>query len=205
MIKLADGFEMPEQEPLFPRNPDRKTEYLHQGREGFGERIERLVPQMAMPTEQEHPDERQPRAPEKENNSALVDAEKMIENIEQMATELLQKNMEHRVGDFRDGIPILANIRSHDLAVREGEVIGNIKREFVDLQAFAARNNLRIDLSLLQDSILPLKQPAGATMWLATLIPGMRMFHRSIVVPQFEKLREVSSNLKRSVQRDLRA
>ncbi len=133
-----------------------------------------------------------------ERNRAEV--EDSLEEIATQALTLSQMNMEHRVDDFRDWIPIWANVRSHTLATKEGQTISTIKAEYEKLQALVSQSAIKLDLNQLSQMVDALKVPFGFTKWVATLA-GTRTLHRAIFAPSAEKLRAEASKLKRQVRR----
>lgn len=142
---------------------------------------------------------------ENPNKDKLQDVERMLQNIEQIVSDLVQKNMEHRVVDLRDRLPIFANIRSHRLAGREGQLIQNLQREAATLQEFVEAQGLQIPLGSLMDKVMTLKIPGGVTKWLATILVTPRTWHRSFMTPRFEAIKAEASDLKRLVQANIRA
>jgi hypothetical protein len=139
-------------------------------------------------------------SPAKEN-SVLQNLEETLEEIERIASELIQKNMEHRLGDFRDMVPIWANVRSHKLATREGVIIDRLKREVAGLQALVDANHIPLDLTDLLHWTDKQSKPGGFGKALATIFL-VRQFHRSLSTPRKEHLKEAASNL-RAIVRDM--
>jgi|CXWL01.1.fsa_nt_gi hypothetical protein len=136
----------------------------------------------------------------REENEAYGDVQQRLDDLEDLASDLVQKSTEHRVEDFRDRLPIFSNIRSHKLATREGEVMQQMKTDLVGLKQSIAASGMQIDITALEKMIDDLSVPGGITKAFATLIPGIRTFHRGVVVTRFEDLKKATGFLKRQVR-----
>jgi hypothetical protein len=135
-----------------------------------------------------------------ELHDVLEEVNQRLANIDTLAGELVQKNLEHRVGDARDIWPIITNIRSHGIASEEGEIVVQLKSEVAALQSLVERYNLELDLSDLVKFSNKIKEPGGATKMIATILPSLRRFHRSMVTPRAEKLKRSASKIRKEIQ-----
>lgn len=121
-------------------------------------------------------------------NPTMVQAKDLLRDIQSVAASLRGKSLEHRVEDFRDRIPIWANIRSHKLAGREGEQIENMHAMVRELRALVVMHNLPINIDRLESLIFDVKKPAGVSKWVATFFTGLRGFHRGWTADTLEEI-----------------
>lgn len=105
-----------------------------------------------------------------------------------IVNDLIRHNMEHRVHDMRDRIPIWASVRSHHLATLEGELIDRLKRSSAGLASDAAGTDLAADATALAASVNALRKPEGFTKWMATIF-GWRALHRMWTAPRYEEIK----------------
>lgn len=141
-------------------------------------------------------------APVPASNESVADLQEfreILSNIGDLSSELVSINMEHRVGDIRDAIPIIGNLRSHSRATREGDVITDLKQELADLQNAARKAGLDIDLSELESSIAPLKVPGGLSKLFGS-VTLLRGAHRSFFAPRAENIRSAVTNVRRAIR-----
>ena len=131
----------------------------------------------------------------KEASVENATAARLLEDIQDLASELASMNMEHRVRDFRDTIPIWANIRSHKLAGREAEVITNIKADYNEVKRLLPN----MDLAELDGLIGSLSAPGGVSKLFGS-VTLLRGAHRSIFAPKAEKVRSAVSRLRRQLR-----
>lgn len=146
----------------------------------------------------------QPSAPVATETPEAVDTQEvqnLLDDIADSAQELTSVNMEHRVGDFRDGIPIWGSIRSHERATREGEVIQNLKDDLVKLQALNGQLGLQLDLKGMQSTINALTVPSGVSKLAASILIFPRALHRSIFTSRAETIRQEATKLRRALRK----
>jgi len=136
----------------------------------------------------------------RERTHAWSELNRLLTDIENDAVELGQKNLEHRVPDLRDKLPIFANIRSHKLATKEGKVVERMQSSMAELASLVQRNELAIDVSALAKAVSTLKIPGGITKGIATVLPPLRHLHRSVTTTRAEEVRDAALDLRTMVQ-----
>ena len=137
-------------------------------------------------------------SPEKQqvvDDHATDEMEGILDDMQHLAQELVDLGTEHRVENFSDVWPIFANIRSHRLATREGEIIEQLQRGVGQLEQIASEQHLLLDLGTLREAVFRVKKPGGWKKVVGSFIPALRTFHRSVFVSRMEKIREAVSNL----------
>ena len=194
-----------EVEPLFPENPRSPDGNRILGPEITRDRVDRLMgDEMREVAEEEKTASRETQAApvaQQEadpNKEKLQIAERMLENIEDLAGDLVRINMEHRLPDARDMLPVFANIRSHALAGREGQLIENLQREATNLRTFVEDQDIlaQVPLESIMDKVMQLKIPGGVSKWLATILVWPRNWHRNVMAPQFETIKAAAPHPK---------
>src|SRR3989338_2931308 len=139
-----------EVEPLFPENPRSPDGNRILGPEITRDRVDRLMG-----------DEMREVAEEEKTASRETQAAP----VAQLEGDLVRINMEHRLPDARDMLPVFANIRSHALAGREGQLIENLQREATNLRTFVEDQDIlaQVPLESIMDKVMQLKIPGGVS------------------------------------------
>ncbi|MDP6575579.1 MAG: hypothetical protein QF755_03755 [Candidatus Peribacteraceae bacterium] len=125
-----------------------------------------------------------------------------LRRIEGLINDMNQKTLEHRTASLWEQLPVIENIRSHNLATWEGETIDELKAEITALRARAEDYGLATDdLDQLLDSLNSVKKPKGVKKWIATLVPGFRTFHRGFRSHGLLRLKSRTGKMRRKMQK----
>ena len=137
-----------------------------------------------------------------ERREQLREVEDGLRRIEGLVNDMNQKTLEHRTASLWEQLPVIENIRSHNLATWEGETIDELKAKITALRARAEDYGLATDdLDQLLDSLNSVKKPKGVKKWLATLMPGFRTFHRGFRSHGLLRLKSRTGKMRRKMQK----
>ena len=142
---------------------------------------------------------------DRDKKEVIEDAKETLEDIGELAQTLTSLNMEHRVGDAWDSLPIFANIRSHKLANKEARAIDRLHSLVRKLETIVYQNNLPLDLDQLVSCVSRIKAPGGVSKWIGTIFTSFRELHRGFTPQRAENLREALQNLRRQARQASRA
>jgi len=128
--------------------------------------------------------------------------EDALRRIEGLINDLNQKALEHRTASWWEKLPVIENIRSHNLAGWEAETIEELKGEISSLRSRADAYGLASeDLNQLLDKLDSVKKSKGVKKWLATLMPGFRTVHRGFRSHRFLRLKSRAGKIRNRMQK----
>ena len=137
------------------------------------------------------------RDPESKRDQAIEVGDR-LRRVEELINDLNQKALEHRTSSWWEKLPIIENVRYHNLATWEAETIDELHVEVESLRSRADKHGLNTaDLDELLDKLKAIKSPGGAKKWLATLMPGFRTVHRGFRSHKFLRLRSRAGKLRK--------
>ena len=141
------------------------------------------------------------RDPESKRDQAIEVGDR-LRRVEELINDLNQKALEHRTTSWFEKLPIVENVRSHNLATWEAETIDELHVEVEAIRARADKYGLdTADLDALLDKLKAIRCPGGVRKWLATLMPGFRTVHRGFRSHRFLRLKSSTGKLRKRMIR----
>jgi hypothetical protein len=137
-----------------------------------------------------------------EKADAKRELEDTLDDVHHILGQLTSRNLAHRTYDFRDHIPIWAQIRSHTLTGREAELTAELHQRADDLERLG--KECGVDTAVIVGKLREVRPAKGMQKWAATLLPfgtNFRKFRRTYSAPMFERLQRDVWALKRGMRR----